>query len=459
MQAATRAGKGSVLRSETVRARLVRAVSWNFAAAVFSQGSALLLGVLLANILGRAEFGRFAIVQSTLLTVAAMSQLAMGYTATKYIAEFRNTDTVRTGRLLGLCSTVAHGMGVLAGLAVLLTAPFVAGTILGAPDLTPALRFVGIAVAFYVANGFQAGALAGFEAYPLLARAGAISGITMLSLCTALALVGGVTAAAAGLCVTGGVQYLLYRRLLEGACTVQRIQPRYTDMWLERRVLFRFAVPAALSGFSTLPALWVCNALLARSGGGFAELALYAAANNFRILILFIPNVLNSASGSLLNNQRGVGDDRRYSAVFRANSSSVAGVAVLMGLLVGLAGRPLLSLFGSGFVAAYPVLVILACAAVTESVSGAGYLIVQSHARLWLSFFAIALPRDLLVVGMAVWLIPKQGAFGLALSYTAGALLALATTLIIVVRLGIGINARTSGRSTPPADVAFDPVP
>jgi O-antigen/teichoic acid export membrane protein len=419
-----------------------------------AQGGTLLLGVLLANILGRQGFGRFAMVQSTVLTVAAISQLAMGYTATKYIAEFRSTDRARAGRLLALCSLVGHTTGLVTGAAVFFAAPAIAAGVLAAPELTWALRFAGVAVLFYVGNGFQAGALAGLEAYPLLARAGAASGLTFVLVCSMLALAGGVTAAAAGIAMGAAIQYLIYRRLLRGECERQAIRADHAGIRREWAALVNFAVPAALSGFSTLPALWVCNAMLARSDGGFGELALYVAANNFRVMVLFLPNVISGASGSLLNNQRGVGDDRRYEEVLRSTLQYVAVAAVAGALFVSGTGPLLLALFGSEFPAAYAVLLILAGAAVLEALGGAAYLVVQSHARLWLSFAAIALPRDLLVVGLAFWLIPARGASGFALAFAGGALYALISTTIIVARLGLGIVPRTTVRAAARAEVA-----
>jgi O-antigen/teichoic acid export membrane protein len=383
-----------------------------------------------------------------------LSQLATGYTATKYLAEFRSVDPDRAGRLLSLCSIVAHCMAVLAGAGLLLGAPLIAGSILNAPELTAALRFAGIAVSFYVVNGFQAGALAGLEAYPLLARSAVITGICFIVAAVSLAAVGGVTAAAAGLSVGAGIQYVVQRILLARECARQRVLPSVAGVWKERPVLFRFAVPAALSGFITLPALWACNAMLARSEGSFGELALYAAANNFRVLVVFLPTVFTSASNSLLNNQRGIGDDRRYSAVFRANIGLVAAAALLIATISALGGPVFLKLFGSEFSIAYPVLLVLVAAAVMEAVSGAGYLIIQSHARIWLSLIAIALPRDLLMVGLALWLIPLYGAIGLAIAVAAGAAFALASTMLITLRLGFGIAPRNVRHTTAQTGIA-----
>jgi hypothetical protein len=58
-------------------------------------------------------------------------------------------------------------------------------------------------------------------------------------------------------------------------------------------------------------------------------------------------------------------------------------------------------------------------ASVFECVALASYQIVQAQERMWLSFFAIALPRDAMIAALAYLLTPHQGAMGLAISYAA----------------------------------------
>ena len=68
---------------------------------------------------------------------------------------------------------------------------------------------------------------------------------------------------------------------------------------------------------------------------------------------------------------------------------------------------------------------------------------VQSQAKLWLSLFVVALPRDTLIVLAAYTLTPSLGALGLAAAYLIGWTVALCTTSALTVRLGIhaGLNS------------------
>ena len=48
----------------------------------------------------------------------------MGFTTTKFVAEFRSLDVRRCGRVLGLCSSVSVAAGSIAALALIVTAQF-----------------------------------------------------------------------------------------------------------------------------------------------------------------------------------------------------------------------------------------------------------------------------------------------------------------------------------------------
>lgn len=90
-----------------LRSRLGRAVIWSVIESAFNQGSTLLVNLVVANLLGRRVFGEYAIVQATLLTIGTIAQLSTGYTAAKYVAEYRSRDPPRAGRILRFCRRIS----------------------------------------------------------------------------------------------------------------------------------------------------------------------------------------------------------------------------------------------------------------------------------------------------------------------------------------------------------------
>jgi O-antigen/teichoic acid export membrane protein len=152
---------------------------------------------------------------------------------------------------------------------------------------------------------------------------------------------------------------------------------------------------------------------------------------------------MNNVGTSLLNNQRSAGGDD-YRRVFWWNLGLTATIVVLGAGTVIAMGPLLLRVFGQEFQGGYGVLRILMLAAVIESVAIWTYQVIQSHGRMWLTLFAVTLPRDCLILALAYGLTPVYGAAGLAAAHVGGWVLALAAISILTYRTGLDVAAAES---------------
>jgi len=421
---------------ETLRTRFHRGVFWSVAAAVASSGFNFVLNIIIARLLGRQGYGQFGMVQSTIATVAGIAQLAMGYTATKFVAEFRSSNPARTGRVIGLCSVVSLLTGSVAAAALYVSAPWLAASLLKAPGLSGALQLASVMVLFTVLTGYQMGALAGLESYRSMAVLALGSGAANLVAAAIGTKVWGLDGSIAGVGAGSAVQWAMFRWMLAADCRRKGIVVTRRELRSERSVLLSFALPAALAGLSSMPALWFANAFLVRQASGFSQMALYTAAFSLRSFVFFLPSLLNRVSMSLLNNQKGLGNWEGYVRVFRINVVSTTASVVMGAVVVAVIGVRILNIFGRDFRVGFPVLLVLLLAAVVEALTGSLYQIVQAESRMWASMFVIALPRDLLIVFLSYILSPKLGALGLATAYTIGWTVAGVATGLLVIRIG-----------------------
>lgn len=397
------------------------------------------LNIVVANLLGKESFGQYSMVYSTLLAFSFIAQVATGFTATKYVAEFRISDPERAGRILGLCSLVSLLTAFIATALLVFAAPTLAGSFLKAPGLSSAFVFGAGYVFFSAINGYQEGALAGLEGYRTLGRAGALLGITHLTLASWAAWLWGLEGAFAGIVVSSSIRWLSFHLLLKKEGRLKGVQLSYRGLKTERPLLFKFALPAALPAFTTMPAIWLANAVLARTEDGYAQLALFSAAMNAKTLVVFLPSILNRVSMSLLNNQKGQGDMLRYQRLYWTNLKLVFLFAVGGAVVVAVCGQALLSLYGSQFLIGYPVLLTMVVSAILESTALAVYQVISARERMWLSFFVYALPRDVSLILLAYLLAPVYGALGLASAYACAWLLVLLTVSLAVSNIGINI--------------------
>ena len=401
-----------------LRKRLLRGSAGNLAAVVMNQGSTFLISITVARILGKDAFGQFAMVQTTLVGMAGIFQLALGFSITKYLAEFRCSNRAKAERILGLCELGIYTAAFVAALILLTGGSWAASNFLHHSELGLPLRVGSAYVVFSVLNGYQIGVLGGLEEYGSLARAGALSGLSALAAVGAGASTGGNAGAWIGLCASAFLRWVFHAAALRSAFRRHSLHPTYAGAKEERRILVRFTLPAALASLYSVPLLWLGNAILARTSG-YAELAIYSAAVNLRLAALFLPSVVNTVGFSLLNNVKGDGEPREYKAALRGNAFAIGGTAALSALAIALAARFLLSLFGKDFATDRWVTPILLVSVIPEALTMIPCQYLQSREHLWPMFGMLNVPREALLVGLACALAPRYGAFGLAAAYTA----------------------------------------
>ena len=419
--------------SSALGARLRAGITLNLTATVFNQGSTFAVNLVLANLLGREQFGEYTMVLGTVATLGTLGQLSMGYTATKYLAEFRTSDRERASRILSLCAITAAIAAALAALCLAVPAASIAARTLDAPHLTPALRLSAAAVFFMVLNGFLTGTLAGLESYRAIARAGLLSGTLYFVCCVLFAWHRGLEGAVAGVALAAAAQCLMLAVLVKQETARHDIRLTARELGREHTVVSRFAVPASANGFISLPAIWGATALLAAQPEGFHQVALFGAANSFRTMVLFLPQTINTVGMSVMNNEPQSGPGSRR--VFWLNAALTAGTALGVAALIVAAAPWLLGMFGPEFVEGRLALTILLGAALVEAAAIAAYQIVIARGWMWQSFFMVSLPRAAALVLLSALLTPLWGAAGLAVSYVVAWSLALTGILVLVGRL------------------------
>ncbi len=417
-----------------VRERLIQGTVLNLIAVAFNQGSTLIANVIVARILMKESFGEYAMVHVTVLTMAAVAQLAMGFTASKYVAEYRSKSPETAGRMMGLCFGVSVATASAATVMLVAMAPWLSTTVLKAPHLTAALVLASGFLFFTAINGYQIGALSGLEAYGGLAKSGVLSGLIAVSTIAFGAWTKGLNGALIGLSVSASARCIIHYIWLRRESRAQGIKPCYRGLAQEKSVITKFVIPAAISGYYTMPMIWLANALLVRQPGGYGEMALYASSSSVRLLVLFIPQVVNTVSLSILNNVKGSGDQQRYKRVYTANVLIIFIATVTVGLIIALFGDVILGVFGKDFSAGKTVLQILMISTIFEGSSIALYQHIQAQEKIWTTLFLINMPRDTLFIMMVFCLVHLYGAIGLSVAYSSGWLLALIIICLIIYR-------------------------
>ena len=425
----TRETRSGVLRA--VRG-LAPSVAWTTTGAVFNQGSTLVSNIWIANLLGKSLFGEFAIVLATVQATVAMDGVGIGYTTTRYLAEWRHRDPVRAGKLLVLFNRLSWVAAIASTGLLAAWASWIANGALAAPSVRQPLLIAALATLFNVRNGFLTGALQGLESFRFIGIGGVISGIGYLLLTAGGARVDGVRGAAIGLLASSMLQCAVLTFAVHQERQRQQLARDSADLKQELPLILRFALPGALSPICTVPVLWAVQAFLVRSPNRFAELAVYAVGLNLLTIAMFPPSMLGGVAMVHINRALVVDGEVGYRSALRLNIGVTLALVVVSVLAVALLGPTILSLYGKDFRTGYVAIALLLLAAIPESLTNALFQSLQTRERMWQALAGINFPRDLTMIVVAWKLIPVYGAAGAAAAYLAGRIVALVSTSVMV---------------------------
>lgn len=408
--------KGLLPQENSLASRFAHGAFWTLVGTIFSRLFALVTAVVTARLLGKGGFGELGIIQSTIGLMGTCAAFGMGLTATKYVAELKGKDPTRTGNIIALANVVAIISGGLMTLALMFSAPWLAQKTLNAPHLAPELQ---VSSLLLLISGFlwvQNGTLAGFQAFKILARISFLQGLATLPVTLILIYFMGLMGAVISLNVSALLGTVLSFRALSYECIPFGIKVTYKGFWKELRSLWDFSFPALLAS-SMLPAvMWAANAILVNQPHGYSELGVFNAANQFRIIILFLPNILSMVTIPLLSEVHGKDDPERFARIVNLNLKTIWSMVIPFGFLAIGLNSWLMALYGPQFHEGRLILALMVCVAIVFIAGNTIGQALISSGLIWANFF-LNLGWAALFLLTAYCFIPSMGALGLAFSY------------------------------------------
>lgn len=409
--------RASAFPSSSLRTRFVKGMFWALVGTLISQSLQLMATIFVARWLGKSEYGELGVVRSTIGMFGVFVGLGLGLTATKYVSEVRKEDPERAGRIAGLTLTVSLLSGLVVTAALVVLSPWLAVHTLASPAVALPLAIGSGLLFFGELNGVQTGILSGLEAFRAIARVNLWAGLCSFPIIITLTWLWGINGAVAGLVVSLGLNCFLNNIAMRRESAKVGIRVLFRGSWGERPVLWKFSVPAFLSTAVVTPTTWICNAMLVNQPGGYAEMGLFSAADQWRNVVLFLPGVISRVLLPILSNhsKESVRELTSFSKTLEAGFS--AGVAVAFPLVTALSwgGALIASAYGKQYAdmtrSLAGVLYAGGVMAVGSSVGSA----VQAKGAMWLGFTNNLVWAVLLLGSFHFFL--SRGAWGLALAH------------------------------------------
>ena len=394
--------------------RLAKGVFWSIAGALISRGLMLVASIIVARMLGKEVFGEYGMIRSTIAMFGIFAGFGLGMTATKHVAEFRRTDPERTGRVIGMAGLFAMLTGGLISLGLFIFAPWLAEYTINAPHLTGVLRISALILFINALNGAQTGSLSGFEAFKTIAHINLWVGLISFPILICGAWFGGLTGVVWALTINFGFNWLFNHIALRKVAHRHGVPFTLRNCISEWPVLWTFTIPLVFSSILVWPVRWICNAMLVNQPGGYDEMAIFFAADQWYIIMLFIPEMLGRVTIPLLSEQLGCNESRTAIKVLLFTMKFNFLVVSIPIVLLSLASPYIMSFYGESYMNGWPTLVVsLLTAAIIAVQAPIGHLITASG-KVWLGF-AVRFIWALLFVSVTALLL-DHGALGLSLA-------------------------------------------
>ncbi|MGA2498816.1 MAG: oligosaccharide flippase family protein [Tepidisphaeraceae bacterium] len=413
---------GVLLPAGTVRARLARGAFWSALGSVGSGCVSIGSFIVVARLLGRPTFGKLGWLQSTIGTFGLFAGLTLGPLASKHIAEFKITNHTRAGHILGLSFIVGSISGMLMMLLAVILAPLIASRVINAPELTPCLQIAAPVLLFSALNGIQTGTLSGLEAFRVLSLSSVLGAVLNGALMITGTALGGLRGSVIAWTVSAICGFLINRAFIARELEKAGFKPVFRGAMQEQDVLWRFMLPSLLSASMVAPVTWAVNSILMNTTHGPSEMGLFNAANQWRTLLLFLPQMLLPPLIPVVCELNATGQFARLARTLSRTMMYSSMIVSFLGLPIVLLAPLVMKMYGPEFVLGATALrfVVLTAVFLSAGIVVGGLLV--SISAMWEAFSLNCFWAIILLVS-ATLSARRWGATGISASYAIAYLL------------------------------------
>ncbi len=278
--------------------------------AFLSKALLFLVWVLLAKILSVEKFGEFGIIRGTVLMFANFVAFGLGLASNKYIAEYKNSNKIKVGKIIGLTYIFGLIIGIIASFILWFFSDKFAVSYLNAPQLVNELQLSALILLFSAYNGSQLGILQGFNAFRKIAQISVIQILISLPLFLIGANYFGVIGAVFAFLVYNITVCVLSYFVIRKECRIRQIKIYYFDFKSEIDIIIKFSIPIVIGSGVAVFLQWYSQALLTRESGMY-QMGLFTAAITFQSMIMMIADTLNAPMLSYMSENKSLSTESK----------------------------------------------------------------------------------------------------------------------------------------------------
>lgn len=395
--------------------RIANGAFWSLVGTAVAKAILLLSSIALAHILGVAKYGELGLVRSTVNMFVCLGTVGMGVTATKYISQYLQKDNILVSKIIKLTSLFAFISGVIIAFIIYLFSDPIAQYTSQTVNISAEIKIGTVILCATVMNGAINGILSGFEDFKHIAVNTFASSIIESILIIAGAYYYGVVGALLGYGL--GTFSLLLLNILSSSKNLKRngINISSANLKIEDfKILYKFSLPAALSSFLVAPTFWIIRTLIVKFDG-MASLGIYEMADQWKIIILFIPSALSNIVLPILSSKTSDDTKKDFNKALKYNLILNFITTFVLALIILCFSTLITKAYGNGFNNVIP-LILLAFSTCFSSIASVFGIAIISKGKVWTGLLFNLLWAIIFVSTSYISLLMGYGVNGVAMA-------------------------------------------
>jgi len=180
----------------------------------------------------------------------------------------------------------------------------------------------------------------------------------------------------------------------------------------ELPVLWNFGLPTVLGGLVSAPVYWACNAMLVNRQGGYAEMGILNAANQWWAAVLFLPGMLGQVVLPVMTERLSSHSHAQARRLLWASAAGNLAIVTPVIILASILSRNIMASYGSQFAGARPTLIVLMVAAGMQALQTPVLNLLTAKGRMWTILLLLLSWASVLLAVNSLFV--KWGALGVA---------------------------------------------
>lgn len=423
----------SYLLGSSPVATWLRGAGWIFGSSMVERAAALVQTILIARAIGADDYGRYALLLSTIALASPIASLQLPYSVISIVSRFAERDPARAGAVMLLADRLTWGL-TLAFLALCILWPAgLSSWLLGEGQHGWAVIFSGVILLTSVQAGLSDALLQAKQEFRVLALARSWTAAAAFALLVPVALfapslnyvMAAVAAANVLRLLAVAIPAHRHRRALRSGVDLRAA-------FAHASVIFAFSIPSGLLSVVQGGAAWLGNYVLSRAPAGFTDLAIINTGVQWRLPVLMVMASLASAILPMLGASIGKQQHGDVQRLQRYNMVVNLGLATLFCAVVIAASPLILALYGDSFRDNNYLFALIVIAVIPTVYCNVHQQLLVARGTMWTQLW-LSLPYGAIVIGGTMWF--KQTLTGEILAY-----IQLAGWVVTAVAIGVWVR-------------------